>query len=41
MYFLVHTVLGAREDGLLLYWEDGWLITCEKKTGFCHHYISE
>lgn len=41
MYFLVHTVLGVRETGLLLYWRDKWFITCENKTGFCHHYISE
>jgi len=42
MYFLVHTVLGARETGYLLYWgEDDWFITCENKTGFCHHFSSE
>ncbi len=40
MYFLVYTLVGARQTGFLLYWNYDWFIYCEKKTGFCHHFTS-
>ena len=39
-YFLVHSLIGVRETGLLLFWLNNWFVFCEQKTGFCHHFYS-
>ncbi|MEM1831979.1 MAG: hypothetical protein QXJ97_10675, partial [Desulfurococcaceae archaeon] len=38
LYFLLHTLLGARRTGFLLLWIGPWFIICEPKTHFCHHH---
>jgi len=40
-YFLVHSLVGARETGILLLWLNTLFIYCEQKTGFCHYFYSE
>ncbi|NPA98093.1 MAG: hypothetical protein GXO43_01820 [Crenarchaeota archaeon] len=40
LYFMLHTLLGARQTGHLLLWLDELFIILERKTGFCHHYYS-
>ncbi|MEM1759921.1 MAG: hypothetical protein QXU26_04335 [Thermofilaceae archaeon] len=40
LYFMLHTLLGARKTGFLLLWNGPWFIICEPKTNFCHHYYS-
>jgi len=40
LHFLVHSVIGARMTGYLLYWYNDWFVVCEGKTGFCHHFYS-
>lgn len=40
LYFLVYSLIGARQSGYLLYWFNMWFIYCEQKTGFCHHFYS-
>ena len=40
-YFLVYSLVGARETGYLLLWFNAMFVYCEKKTGFCHYFYSE
>ncbi len=40
-YFLVYSLVGARETGILLLWLNTMFIYCEQKTGFCHYFYSE
>ena len=40
-YFLVYSLVGARETGVLLLWLNTLFIYCEQKTGFCHYFYSE
>ena len=40
-YFLVYSLVGARETGFLLLWLNGMFVYCERKTGFCHYFHSQ
>ena len=40
-YFLVYSLAGARETGILLLWLNTMFIYCEQKTGFCHYLYSQ
>lgn len=40
LYFMLYTLLGARQTGHLLLWYNGWFIILEPKTGFAHHFYS-
>ncbi len=40
-YFLVYSLVGARETGYLLLWFNSMFVYCEQKTGFCHYFYSE
>ncbi len=40
-YFLVYSLVGARETGYLLLWFNYTFVYCKQKTGFCHYFYSE
>ena len=40
-YFLIYSLVGARETGYLLLWFNAMFVFCEQKTGFCHYFYSE
>jgi predicted transcriptional regulator len=40
-YFLVFSLVGARETGYLLLWLNAMFVYCEQKTGFCHYFYSQ
>ncbi len=39
-YFLVYSLLGVRETGILLLWLNAMFVYCEQKTSFCHYFYS-
>ncbi len=40
-YFLIYSLVGARETGFLLLWFNAMFVYCERKTGFCHYFYSQ
>ena len=40
-YFLVYSLVGARETGFLLLWFNAMFVYCERKTEFCHYFYSQ
>ena len=40
MYFLIYSLMGVRQAGLLLLWINDWFLNYENKTGFCHYFAS-
>ena len=40
-YFLVYSLVGVRETGILLMWINTMFIYCEQKTEFCHYFYSQ